>query len=155
DRTLAPELRRKDPRVRRPALADKGKDVRGESGRHKAAVRPTLIKSRVQEFADMTWHEAVGVQIVLFRGERGITSLQIADPIFRDAMAKNQILSASRRSNGIRLDELDLRYRARKRAWRMQCHVRGLSAQLLQRQSRRHGLHRRDRVRFGLVIRHD
>ena len=70
-------------------------------------------------------------------------------------MAKDQILSAGRRTNGIRLDELDLRYRARERARRMQCDVRGLSAQLRRRQSRRHGLHRRDRVRPRLLMRQD
>src|ERR1043166_6869186 len=73
----------------------------------------------------MPRHEAVGVQIVLFRGERGITPLQIANPILRDAMAENQILSARRRANRIRLNELDLRYRARKRARRGQRDVAG------------------------------
>jgi len=131
--------------MRRPALADKSKNVRGQAGRHKRAARPIPIKPRVQQFADTPRHEAIGVEKILFHGERGITSLQIAGPIVRDAMAKDQILSAGRRTNGIRLDELDLPDRARERARRVRRDVHGLPAQLLKRQGR-HGWRRRECV---------
>jgi hypothetical protein len=103
----------------------------------------------MEEFADTTPNEAVGVEKILFHGERRIPPLQIARPIVRDPMAKDQILGAGRRSNGIRLNELDFRYRTRERTRRV--HVHGLPAQLLQR----HGLHCRDRVQPRLVIRQD
>ena len=66
-----------------------------------------FLESGMEQAPGGSWHEAVGVEKVFFDVELGILLFEITGAVALYAVAKNEILRACGRANGIGLDETE------------------------------------------------